>query len=68
MSGKYIVYLEDRKGKEYDGFNDQIIFKGEYLNGRRNGKGKEYYNHEYNNEKLFSINKFFNNNKKKKIV
>ena len=22
----------------------ELIFKGEYLNGRRNGKGKEYHN------------------------
>jgi len=22
----------------------KIIFEGEYLNGKRNGKGKEYYN------------------------
>ena len=43
MSRKYIVYEEDRKGKEYDGFNDKLLFEGEYLNGRRNGKGKEYY-------------------------
>ena len=28
------------KGKEYDG--DQLKFEGEYLNGKRNGNGKEY--------------------------
>ena len=27
--------------KEYK--NDILIFEGEYLNGERNGKGKEYY-------------------------
>ena len=31
------------KRKEYeDGFG-KLIFEGEYLNGKRNGKGKEYY-------------------------
>ena len=28
------------KGKEYD--NGELLFEGEYLNGERNGKGKEY--------------------------
>ena len=27
--------------KEYS-YNGDIIFEGEYLNGKRNGKGKEY--------------------------
>ena len=29
-------------GKEYD-INGNLIFEGEYLNGKRNGKGKEYW-------------------------
>ena len=29
------------KGKEYDG---ELIFEGEYFNGKRFGKGKEYEN------------------------
>ena len=29
------------KVKEYD-YNGELIFEGEYLNGLRNGKGKEY--------------------------
>ena len=29
--------------KEYDSENGKLIFEGEYLNGERNGKGKEYY-------------------------
>ena len=28
--------------KEYDKYNDQLIFSGKYLNGKRNGKGTEY--------------------------
>ena len=42
FSGKYIIYEENNKGKEYYSFNDNIFFEGGYLNGQRNGKGKEY--------------------------
>ena len=30
------------KVKEYNRFFDKLEFEGEYLNGKRNGKGKEY--------------------------
>ena len=42
-SGKYIVYETNIKGKEYDAYDDNLLFEGEYLNGERNGKGNEYY-------------------------
>ena len=42
MSGTYIIYETTKKGKEYFGHDDSLIFEGEYLNGKRNGKGKEY--------------------------
>ena len=35
-------YLRRRKGKEYGLPGKELIFEGEYLNGKRNGKGKEY--------------------------
>ena len=41
FSGKYIEYELNRKGKEYK--NDKLLFEGEYLNGKKNGKYKEYY-------------------------
>ena len=31
-------------GKEYYS-NFELEYEGEYLNGKRNGKGKEYYNY-----------------------
>ena len=36
--------IKDGKGniKEYDYFDGRIEFEGEYLNGERSGKGKEY--------------------------
>ena len=43
FKGKYIIYEQYGKAKEYFGFNNRIAFEGEYLNGQRNGKGKEYY-------------------------
>ena len=42
FTGKYIIYDTNRNGKEYNGYDDRIIFEGEYLKGERNGKGKEY--------------------------
>ena len=43
-SKKYIIYetMSKTKGKEYDCFKDTLIFEGEYLDRKRNGKGKEY--------------------------
>ena len=32
------------KGKEFDIFTNKIVFEGEYLNGKKSGKGIEYYN------------------------
>ena len=30
-------------GKEYVTLNNDLLYEGEYVNGKRNGKGKEYY-------------------------
>ena len=40
--------MKEGKGlvKEYDSLNRKLKFEGEYLNGERNGKGKEYWNGE----------------------
>ena len=47
-SGRYIIYENKFKGKEYEGYYNTIVFEGEYLNGERNGKGKEYISSLYN--------------------
>ena len=44
FTGKYIVYEEKGKVKEYNSYTDDLIFEGGYLNNKRNGKGKEYNN------------------------
>ena len=42
--GNIVDELINGKGsaKEYYYFNGKLIYEGEYLNGKRNGKGKEY--------------------------
>ena len=42
--GNVIYELKNGTGKvkEYDSYNNKLKFEGEYLNGKRNGKGKEY--------------------------
>ena len=42
FSDRDIIFEKNGKGKEYDKYNDKLLFEGEYLNGERNGKGKEY--------------------------
>ena len=44
FNSKYIIYEQNRIAKEYNASSDQLIFEGEYLNGQRNGEGKEYQN------------------------
>ena len=42
FSNSYIIYDAKTKGKEYDSYNNKLLFEVEYLNGERNGQGKEY--------------------------
>ena len=42
LSGRYIKYDINGKVKEYNIYDDILLFEGEYLNGKRNGKGKKY--------------------------
>ena len=52
FTGKYIIYESNGFGKEYDGYEDRLIFEGEYLHGERSGKGKEVDILEYEGEYL----------------
>ena len=47
---------DNEKGKEYYS-NDKLMFEGEYLNGKRTGKGKEY---DYENGKLLFEGEYLN--------
>ena len=46
-TGIYIEYESKTEVKEYYGDTGNLRFKGKYLNGKRNGKGKEYYDNGY---------------------
>ena len=43
FSRRYIQYECNGIAKEYSSIDNRLKFEGEYLNGKRNGKGKEYY-------------------------
>ena len=38
---RYIIYSSKESGKEYNE-NNELIYEGNFLNGKRNGIGKEY--------------------------
>ena len=68
ISGRYFIGERNGKGKEYDSYNNSLIFEGEYINGKRNGKGKEYNDSKnlifeggYSNGKRNGKGKEFNN-------
>ena len=42
FSKRHILYEKDGQAKEIDLIKEHIIYEGGYLNGHRNGKGKEY--------------------------
>ena len=50
LSETFIIYDTKIKGKEYESKNKQLIFEGEYKNGKREGIGKEY---NYKNSVIF---------------
>ena len=56
FEGEYLNGKRNGKGKEYDYYNDNLIFEGEYFQGIR-WKGTEY---EYNYEKLIFEKKYLN--------
>ena len=60
ISGRYIIGERNGQGKEYNSYNDQLIFEGQYLNGKRTGKGKEY----NNNGKIIFEGEYLNNKRK----
>ena len=43
LSGKYTDGKRNGYSKEYDSFNDALIFEGQYIEGKKFGYGKEYF-------------------------
>ena len=56
LSGKYIIYEGEGIGKIYNSIDNKLIFEGELLKGKKNGKGKEY----YSNGKIKFIGEYYN--------
>ena len=61
FSGRYIIFDENNKNKRkiYNSLDDELIFEGEYLNGKKNGQVKEYdsyfiFEGEYKNRKKWN--------------
>ena len=52
-SKTYIIFKENNIVEEYGSVNGELIFEGEYLNGKRNGKGKEYNYYNYEDKLIF---------------
>ena len=42
FKGRYIIFEENGIAKEYNGYDNSLFFEGEYLDGQKYGKGKEY--------------------------
>ena len=62
FSGNFTTILDNNNkiGKIYDEYKDKLIFEGEFSNGKKNGKGKEY----DNNERLKFEGEYINGEKK----
>ena len=56
-----MIYETKTKGKIYNAFNDNLIFEGEFLNNKKYGKGKEYYD---NADKTIKFEGEYKNGKK----
>ena len=77
LSNRYIIYETSKRGKEYNGNDDTLLYEGEFLNGERHEKGKEYIEHyisncfygvDQNNMKIFNDlhnRKYYEKNSKK---
>ena len=68
LSDRYIIYETNGKAYEYRTFDDSLLFKGKYLNGKRNGKGKEFYENTNEKKYLFNGERYITNRFRKKIV
>ena len=54
-------------GKEYHSYNGKLIFEGEYINGEKNGRGKEYYIRSPDEEILIFDGEYINGKKNGKV-
>ena len=64
LSGKYFIGKRNGKGKEYNGYNDEILFEGDYIDGKRTGYGKEYYEEKYKSKPIIKYEGKYLNGKR----
>ena len=64
LSGKYFIGKRNGKGKEFNIYNDKLLFEGDYIDGKRNGYGKEYYEGLYNGKKAIKYEGKYLNGKR----
>ena len=62
-SGRIKNIEKNGHGKEYSLNTKKLIFEGKYLNGKRHGKGKEYYENGYLKFKGEYLNGYIKNGK-----
>ena len=73
LSGKYTIFKKKGIGKTYNFSDNKLVFEGEYLNGEKNGKIKEYDEQNYlvfegeykNGLKNGKVKEYYCNNRKK---
>ena len=74
FGGKYIIYETSKKGKIYDGYDDELIYEGGLINGKMNGKGIEYdkvgnkFEVEYSNGKIMKAISIYQSNGLKTVM
>ena len=64
LSQKYFVGERNRKGKEYTIINNNLIFEGDYIDGKRTGYGKEYYKEKFEGKMIIKYEGKYLNGKR----
>ena len=64
LSQKYFVGERNRKGKEYTIINNNLIFEGDYIDGKRTGYGKEYYEEKFEDKMIIKYKGKYLNGKR----
>ena len=62
FKGNYIKFEPNGIVKEYKGFSGRLIYEGEYLNGKKHGKGRQ----DWNNGNLWFEGEYLNGKKMEK--
>ena len=64
LSQKYFVGGRNIKGKEYTIINNNLIFEGDYIDGKRTRYGKEYYEEKFEDKMIIKYKGKYLNGKR----